>query len=241
MITMSATRAGSIDRFKQAQDESWPRIAREIATGRKKTHWMWYVFPQLKALAKSETAQYYGIADQAEALAYLDDPVLRIRLYESTRAILGHRKLMFDATDARKLRSCMTLFSQVVNDATLPQAVLDRYYDGRPDQLTLDVLAGKKIPEQWTRRAVVGRHWDKQIRAAQGAVAATGRRAQREYQRELNRYANPMTRREIEAFVRGFGLSAAATRQVVEMWSDDQDHAREAGYESARDSYLYDN
>ena len=244
MTTTAIPKAASITRFKAAQGKSWPRIARELATGQKQTHWMWYVFPQLRALAKSETADFYGIRDKAEALAYLDDPVLRIRLGESTMAILKHGRNMFGEVDRRKLRSCMTLFREVVVDPTLPDAVLAKFYGGELCQLTLDVLAGHEIPQQWVRPPLrasgwsaqgkvetkVGKHWEKQIRRAQAAVAASTAQPLRED-------TEPMSHREIESFLKGFGLSSAAVRQVVDRWMEDQNRASQQGWNARDDEY----
>lgn len=231
-MILSPVSAKSVTRFRTAQDRHWPRIAREIATGRKQTHWMWYVFPQLKALAKSETARYFGIADRTEALAYLNDPVLRIRLYESTKAIVGHQRLMFSDTDRRKLQACMTLFSEVVIDPELPRQVLDKFYDGQPHQLTLDVLAGRPIPQQWTAqgRVEVGRHWEKQIAKARATVASVGARHPRGA-------GDPMLHSEVESFVRGFGLSAVATRRLVDEWMTDRRRAANAAWDEADESF----
>jgi uncharacterized protein (DUF1810 family) len=209
--TINRPAARTIGRFLDAQRVIYPRILREIQQGRKRTHWMWFVFPQLTALAKSEAARYYGIADRAEALTYLDNPVLRLRLAECATAVLSHDRLMFSYPDDRKLRSSMTLFSQVVTDATLPNAVLDKFFGG-PDPLTLDVLAGKSIEPSTAMGRV-------EVRRA----AAVGRRQQPE---------RPMERAEVRTFVEGFGLSPAATKHLVGKWMEDQENARTAGWES---------
>lgn len=241
-MILTPARTNSISRFRTAQDKSWPRIARELAVGRKDTHWMWYVFPQLRALAKSETARYFGIADRTEALAYLDDQVLRIRLAEATMAVLRHQRSMFSDVDKRKLQACMTLFGEVVKDPTLPHQVLDKFYDGQRHQLTLDVLAGRPIPQQWTPKPItdrswsaqgrveVGRHWEKQIAHARAAVAQVGARQPRGA-------GDPMLRSEVESFVKGFGLSAAATRRLVNEWMADRQRAANAAWDEADEAY----
>jgi uncharacterized protein (DUF1810 family) len=225
-----------VTRFTAAQNKGWPRIARELATGRKETHWMWYVFPQLRALAKSETAHYYGIRDKAEALAYLDNPVLRLRLAESTMAVLKRDRLMFQHPDNLKLRSCMTLFREVVTDPTLPDAVLTKFYNSQPCPLTLAALAGKPIPQQWTAQGRVetkmGKHWEKQIRKARDAVAAVGTASPWQD-------SEPMSHREIASFLRGFGLSSAAVRRITDRWVDDQNRAQSQGWDQ-RDAEYYD-
>jgi len=220
-VILTPTRANSISRFRMAQDKSWPRIARELAVGRKETHWMWYVFPQLKALAKSETARYFGIADRAEALAYLDDPVLRVRLYESTQAILKHRTPMFSDTDKRKLHASMTLFREVVVEPALCNRVLDKWYEGEPHQLTLDALAGKPIPVQ-------------KVRPAQFRQERLGEWRHNPPRRGAG---DPMDRREIERLVRGYGLSADATRRLVGEWLDDRRRAINVAWDEADQAF----
>lgn len=241
----ATTTTPSVARFRRAQDKSWPQIAHELATGRKKTHWMWYVFPQLRGLAKSETAHHYGIADKEEALAYLDDQVLRVRLATATSAVLRQRHLMFSDVDRKKLRSCMTLFRGLVTDPTLPNAVLAKFYGGEQCQLTLDLLAGREIPEQWKKPAPrppywsggwasqgrvetrVGKHWEDQVRAVQTAVAHPGN-------------DTPMSAREIIAFLRRFNLPAATVRSITDRWVDDQNCAAQEGWDSC-DAERYDN
>lgn len=232
MITLDRRRAGTVDRFRSAQDHkgTYTRALREIQAGRKRTHWMWFVFPQLAALAKSDTARYYGITDKAEALAYLDDAVLRARLAECTMGILSHRKLMLSRPDDHKLRSCMTLFREVVEDATLPNAVLDKFFDGKPDQLTLDVLAGRPITLPVGRPSAMGRVEWKQASAWDEYMAAA----------DAQEPDRPMDRAEVARYVRGFNLPPAAVKQLVAKWMEDQDRARDAGWNSHADSAWYD-
>ena len=134
---------GNLDRFVEAQDGLYADALAELRAGRKRTHWMWFVFPQIAGLGSSPTAQRYAIASLDEARAYLAHPVLGPRLREcaeallavegrSAREILGH-------PDDLKLRSSMTLFAGAADDPALFQAVLDRYDDG-PDPLTLTLL-----------------------------------------------------------------------------------------------------
>lgn len=205
--TIARPAVRSIRRFLDAQRVIYPRALREIQQGRKRTHWMWFVFPQLAALGKSETARYYGIADREEALAYLDDPVLRLRLGECTTAILGHDRLILSHPDNHKLRSCMTLFSQVVVDPALPNAVLAKFYGGEPDQLTLDVLAGKAIE------------------LPQG----------RPLRSQLEEEFEPWSRRRVAQFIKGFGLSPAGERLMLGAWMADQDRSYDAGWNARAD------
>lgn len=137
----------NLRRFVDAQSAVYPEVRRELRDGRKRTHWMWFVFPQLTGLGRTATAQLYGIASLDEAQAYLAHPVLGPRLRECAtllRDYPGSRPitLILGATDALKLSSSMTLFCQASADADrqLFQAVLDRFYDGSPDARTLELL-----------------------------------------------------------------------------------------------------
>ncbi len=133
----------SLERFLVAQEYSYDTALREIRAGRKRSHWMWYIFPQIAGLGMSYTAQLYAIADINEARQYIEHPVLGARLIEISRALLTLESS--DATavmgypDDLKLRSCMTLFAQVSDDPVFP-AVLDKFYGGRADTRTLSIL-----------------------------------------------------------------------------------------------------
>ena len=134
----------SLVRFHQPQAQSYNAALCEIQLGRKRTHWMWFIFPQLRGLGESYYAHFYGIADLAEARAYLADPVLGPRLVEISHALLdlstNDPYAVFGTPDNLKLCSCMTLFREA--DPTQPvfQAVLDKYYGGEPCQHTLMLL-----------------------------------------------------------------------------------------------------
>lgn len=132
-----------LDRFLTAQERSYDTALSEIKNGRKRSHWMWYIFPQIAGLGMSSTAQYYSIADIEEAREYITHPVLGARLLEISRALLA-----LDGSDATavmgypddlKLRSSMTLFAQVSEDPVF-NAVIDKFYSGRPDTRTLHIL-----------------------------------------------------------------------------------------------------
>ncbi len=134
-------------RFHDAQKDSYAAALAELKAGRKTTHWMWFIFPQLASLGRSTTAQFYGIADLAEARAYIADPVLRERLDACAAALLTHEGLGADAimgsVDALKLRSSATLFRKA--DPKGPtgkrmQALLDRFYGGKPCDLTMSEI-----------------------------------------------------------------------------------------------------
>lgn len=217
---MKRATATSVTRFLDAQSGAYPRIVREITTARKRTHWMWFVFPQLKALAKSETAHYYGIADRAEAVAYLDDPTLRARLAECTLGVLAHPKLMLTYPDNHKLRSCMTLFSRAAVDPTLANAVLAKFFDGKPDQLTLDVLAGKAIALPPSRAPM----WHQTALPLRSRSRAPS--------------GDAMDRGEVAAFLREFNLSRRVAERIAEEWLADRRRAVSVAWDEAYDSCL---
>lgn len=135
-----------LGRFVAAQQAVYATALRELEAGRKQSHWMWFIFPQLKGLGISSTAQFYGIGSLAEAQAYLAHPLLGDRLRNCTRAVLNlHGRslvLIFGTPDDMKFRSCMTLFAQAGNgrEPWFDEAIA-RYCDGRKDQNTLDLLA----------------------------------------------------------------------------------------------------
>jgi len=129
-------------RFTDAQDtgDTYQRAVAELRAGKKNTHWMWFVFPQIAGLGDSPTSRMYAISSLTEAQAYLEHPVLGPRLIECTR-IVGERtdrsaREIFGATDAAKLRSSMTLFAHAAPHVPLFRRVLDRYFDGAPDPST---------------------------------------------------------------------------------------------------------
>lgn len=134
-----------LERFVEAQHRTYAQALAELRDGRKRSHWMWFVFPQIAGLGCSETARFYAIADLAEARAYLAHPSLGMRLAESTDAILAHAgrtpEAMLGAIDAVKLRSSMTLFEAVAGSESRFAAVLDQFYAGVRDPETLQRLA----------------------------------------------------------------------------------------------------
>ena len=135
----------TLQRFLDAQDGVYEQALAELRAGRKRSHWMWFVFPQIAGLGHSSTAAYYAIADLAEARAYLAHPLLGARLAECAEALLGvtgrtaHEIL--GSPDDLKLRSSMTLFAQVAGPDSVFRRVLERYYGGEADARTLDLLA----------------------------------------------------------------------------------------------------
>jgi uncharacterized protein (DUF1810 family) len=138
--------AFDLNRFVTAQNPVYEAVLRELAAGEKSSHWMWFIFPQLRGLGRSSTASFYGIASVAEALAYARHPVLGARLAECCSALLrikGKTALeVFGSPDDMKLRSSMTLFERAVPDASIFAQVLERYFAGSRDRRTLDLLDG---------------------------------------------------------------------------------------------------
>ncbi|SDS31032.1 DUF1810 domain-containing protein [Actinoplanes derwentensis] len=132
-----------LDRFVRAQDGVFDRALAELTAGRKRTHWMWFVFPQLDGLGASANAQRYGIRDLAEARDYLAHPVLGPRLTQCAEALLAHRGLtageILGYPDDLKLRSSMTLFARAAAEPGVFEQVLAMYYDDK-DELTLHLL-----------------------------------------------------------------------------------------------------
>ena len=124
----------NLDRFKRAQEYDFSIALQEVKEGRKRSHWMWYIFPQLKGLGHSGMADYYGISGAEEASAYLADPVLGSRLREICEALLlvkeKSAERIFGYPDVIKLRSSMTLFAIVSEEGSVFQQVLDKYYGG---------------------------------------------------------------------------------------------------------------
>ena len=137
----------NLKRFLNAQAADYETALREIRAGRKKSHWIWYIFPQLKELGRSSTAREYGIRDLDEARAYLADPVLCSRLLEISGALLDlpgrDTRAVMGYPDDLKLRSSMTLFAAADPEQKVFQQVLDKYYNGIPDPLTLELLGMK--------------------------------------------------------------------------------------------------
>lgn len=136
-----------LNRFVEAQASIYPDALAELTAGRKRSHWMWFIFPQLAELGRSPTAKFYGIGFFAEAAAYLDHPVLGRRLRECARAAISADAVSLLAylgsPDDMKFRSSMTLFRTVDPDRHGDfMLALERWCDGLPDRATLDLLAG---------------------------------------------------------------------------------------------------
>ena len=140
-----------LERFRRAQDEGfgmpgtdYATALAEIRAGRKVGHWIWYVFPQVQGLGRSDFCHRYGVWGLGEATAYLADETLSARLVEISRALLGLRTrdavAVLGRIDARKVRSCMTLFAAVEGADPVFREVLDEFYGGVPDEATLALL-----------------------------------------------------------------------------------------------------
>lgn len=134
-----------LKRFIDAQGPLYVQALDELRAGAKRSHWMWFIFPQLSGLGRSATAQRYGISGRDEALAYLQHPVLGPRLEECLQALLAWRgrsaRQLLGTPDDQKLRSCVTLFGTVAVDNVLYSEVLDVFFGGQADPLTLAKLA----------------------------------------------------------------------------------------------------
>ena len=138
---------GQLDRFIKAQENTYLVALKEIKNGRKQSHWMWYIFPQIKGLGMSETSRYYGIDGEEEAKAYLDNEILGSRLREITSELLklniDNLVDIFGTIDTMKLKSSMTLFDYVSEDKIFSQ-VLNKYYNGEIDEKTILLCKKRK-------------------------------------------------------------------------------------------------
>ena len=136
-----------LNRFLEAQQKDFARALSEIRAGRKRSHWIWYIFPQLAGLGHSSTARFYAIKDIEEARAFLAHPKLGSRLREISEALLALEgktaEEIFGFPDVLKLRSSATLFAQVSEPGSVFEQVLQKYYDSTPDDATLRLLGNK--------------------------------------------------------------------------------------------------
>jgi uncharacterized protein (DUF1810 family) len=134
-----------LHRFLDAQERVYDTVLDELRAGRKSSHWMWFIFPQIIGLGHSGMAQQFAIASLDEAKAYLQHPILGPRLRECTQLVLnveGHStEEIFSYPDNLKFRSCMTLFMAATTDNKIFKDALLKYFHGKPDTLTLDILA----------------------------------------------------------------------------------------------------
>jgi uncharacterized protein (DUF1810 family) len=134
----------NLQRFVDAQTNVFDEACAELAAGHKRSHWIWFIFPQLKDLGHSPTAQFYGISGREEAQAYLQHPVLSQRLRHATQLLLGlHSRSIHEilgTPDDLKFRSSMTLFAQVTPDNQIFVDAINKYYGGKFDERTLEYL-----------------------------------------------------------------------------------------------------
>lgn len=134
----------SLTRFHTAQEKTYEQALKEIKNGRKCSCWMWYIFPQIAGLGTSRMAQYYAIADLQEAIDYMKDEKLKNHLLEISSALLKLESSdpgeVFGYPDDRKLMSCMTLFEAVSPEQEVFQKVLDKFFDGKRDERTLQLI-----------------------------------------------------------------------------------------------------
>jgi uncharacterized protein (DUF1810 family) len=133
-----------LSRFLEAQNQLYLTALSEIKNGSKQSHWMWFIFPQLKGLGRSENASYFGIDGRKEAVCYLEHPVLGKHLIEISQALMQvdgkTANQIFGAPDDMKLRSCMTLFAALEHTHPVFGQVLEKYFEGKTDNLTLELL-----------------------------------------------------------------------------------------------------
>ena|ERR1700750_3025205 len=135
----------SLKRFTDAQENSYAAAFSEIQQGKKKSHWMWFIFPQIAGLGFSETSRYYAITDVQEATSFLKHPVLGPRLISISRELLSLKTndahQVFGGPDDLKLHSCMTLFSSLPDADPVFQKVLEKFFNGRKDLKTLQIIS----------------------------------------------------------------------------------------------------
>ena len=136
--------AYDLNRFIMAQSRDYDRALSEIRAGRKRSHWIWYIFPQLKGLGMSSTSEFYGIDGLGEAKAYMENALLRERLLEISGALLtldsNDASSVMGYPDDLKLRSSMTLFAEAAPECAVFQQVLDKFFGGEKDRSTLRML-----------------------------------------------------------------------------------------------------
>jgi uncharacterized protein (DUF1810 family) len=134
----------SLKRFIDAQEASYSNALSEIKNGRKRSHWMWYIFPQVKGLGFSETSRYYAIDNVDEATAFINHPILGRRLIDICRELLkletDNANEIFGNPDDLKLKSSMTLFASLPGTDPVFQSVLDKFFQGVKDQRTLEII-----------------------------------------------------------------------------------------------------
>ncbi|MGK7927475.1 MAG: DUF1810 domain-containing protein [Spirulina sp.] len=144
MVESSDDDPFDLERFAIAQEGIYPQVLSELKSGQKRTHWMWYIFPQIEGLGASETSQFYAIKNPEEARAYLDHPLLGKRLLECSQAVLAIQgrsvSEIFAFPDDLKLKSSMTLFARFSEKNSIFFRILEKYFSGKQDVKTLQLL-----------------------------------------------------------------------------------------------------
>jgi len=138
--------AHKLQHFTEAQQSDYPTALAEIKQGRKRSHWMWYIFPQIAGLGHSDISKFYAMKNKEEAQAYLNHPILGSRLIEicseSIKLPISNANQIFGGPDDLKLRSCATLFAALPGTSPVFQQVLDKFFDGEGDEKTLEIIGG---------------------------------------------------------------------------------------------------
>lgn len=141
----------NLRRFESAQDPVYEDVLEELTRGQKLTHWMWFVFPQIRGLGRSATAQNFALTSLAEAKAYLEHPTLGPRLRACTQLVFDledrSAEQIFGSVDALKFRSSMTLFARAAGSEGIFHDAIVKYFCGEPDGSTLDILKGESRTE----------------------------------------------------------------------------------------------
>jgi uncharacterized protein (DUF1810 family) len=151
-------------RFVDAQVQVYRQVVEELTDGRKQTHWMWFIFPQLSGLGHSTMAQRHAIRDMDQARRYLADPILGDRLRHDVRLMIRHKSKsaleILGSPDELKFRSCLTLFREAASDKSdhsLFAEALEEFYNGKPDPRTLELLSGPNNP--LPKLSVIDKRW----------------------------------------------------------------------------------
>jgi uncharacterized protein (DUF1810 family) len=138
------SKESNLKRFTEAQQSDYQAALSELKNGRKRSHWMWYIFPQIQGLGFSETSKFYAIKDVSEAEEFLKHPVLGSRLIEICNELIklnsNNANQVFGSPDDMKLKSCMTLFASLSNTNPVFQAVLEKFFKGEKDQKTVQII-----------------------------------------------------------------------------------------------------
>jgi uncharacterized protein (DUF1810 family) len=144
----------NLQRFVDAQNPVYDQVTQELRAGQKRSHWMWFIFPQIAGLGRSETTRHYAISSRQEAVAYLKDPVLGARLRECAELVINIEGRSIDrilgSPDDMKFRSSMTLFAHAGEDARIFRDALEKYFGGEEDRLTLERLSAAKAGDETT-------------------------------------------------------------------------------------------